>query len=47
MQFNEPEVVEIGLAEDLIQDVPNLTNSEETTPSKIKTTVAVYVADAE
>jgi hypothetical protein len=47
MYFQEAEVVELGLAEELIQDVPNLFNSEGTTPSKIKDPSVVYIADAE
>ena len=48
MYFNEAEVVELGLAEELIQDVPDLVNSEGTTDqSRIKTFSAIYVADAE
>jgi hypothetical protein len=47
MTFNEPEVVEMGLAEDLIQDELDEFNSEQVTPSRIKTLSAIYVADAE
>lgn len=47
MCFHEAEVVELGLAEDLIQDEPNLENSEGTVPSKIRSLLTVYAADAE
>jgi hypothetical protein len=47
MYFHEAEVVELGLAEELIQDDVNLVNSEGSTPSKIKRFSAVHVADAE
>ena len=47
MYFEEAEVVELGLAEELIQDTVNLVNSEGTTPAKIKRFSAVHVADAE
>ena len=48
MYFNEAEVVELGLAEELIQDEPHLVNSEGTTDlTRIKVPSAVYVADAE
>lgn len=48
MYFNEAEVVELGLAEELIQDEVHQLNSEGTVdPTKIKTFSANYVADAE
>ncbi|MGH9968715.1 MAG: hypothetical protein ACREBG_12920 [Pyrinomonadaceae bacterium] len=47
MTFNEPEVVEMGLAEDLIHDELDPFNSEDVTPSRIKQLSATYVADAE
>lgn len=47
MKFDEPEVIEMGMADDLVQDVIDLDNSEGTMPSRIKFPVAVYVADAE
>ena len=47
MYFDEIEVVELGSAEDLIQDEFNLDNSEGTVPSRIKTLLTVYAADAE
>ena len=48
MHFNEAEVVELGLAEELIQDVIGLPNSEGTIDaSRVKTTSTIYVADAE
>ena len=47
MYFHEPEVVELGLAEELIQDEIDLENSEGSTPSRIKVFSTVYAADAE
>lgn len=47
MYFHEAEVVELGQAEDLIQDDFDLVNTEGTSPSKIKRSSAVHVADAE
>lgn len=47
MYFHEAEVVELGSAEDLIQDEPDLENSEGSVPSRIKTLLTVYAADAE
>ena len=47
MYFDEIEVIELGPAEDLIQDEFNLDNSEGTVPSRIKTLLTVYAADAE
>ena len=47
MNFQEPEVIEMGLAKDLIQDVAHLDTSESAMPSRIKISMAVYVADAE
>lgn len=47
MTFDNPEVVELGLAEELIQDEFHLMNSEGTVPSRIKRTSTVYAADAE
>lgn len=47
MYFHEAEVVELGLAEELIQDEINLVNSEGTSPSKIKDPSTVYAAEAE
>ncbi len=48
MYFNEVEVVELGLAEELIQDTISLDNSEGThDQNRIKTFSAIYVADAE
>ena len=49
MTFNEPEVVKMGLAEDLIQEVLSMENTEGIPdgfpPARVKS--AVYVADAE
>jgi hypothetical protein len=48
MYFNEVEVVELGLAEELIQDEPGFPNSEGATDtSRVKLFSAIYVADAE
>ena len=47
MYFDEVEVVELGSAEDLIQDEVDLENSEGTVPSRIKKPLTVYAADAE
>jgi hypothetical protein len=49
MTFNEPEVVGMGLAEDLIETVPALPNTEGIPdgfpPAKVEG--AVYMADVE
>jgi hypothetical protein len=43
MTFNEPEVVEMGLAEDLVQVIEDLDNAEGTTPpKKTRSEVAIY-----
>jgi hypothetical protein len=47
MYFHEAEVVELGAAEDLIQDTVDTDNSEGTLPSKIRASMTVYAADAE
>ena len=47
MYFHEAEVVELGRAEDLIQDETSLENSEGSVPSRIKDPSTVYDADAE
>ena len=47
MTFDNPEVVELGLAEELIQDDFSQDTTESAMPSKIKLFSAVYVADAE
>ena len=47
MYFHEAEVVELGQAEDLIQDEISLENSEGSVPSRIKDPSTVYAADAE
>ena len=48
MYFNEAEVVELGLADELIQDVPGLPNTENSTDiERVKEFSAIYVADAE
>jgi hypothetical protein len=47
MTFDNPEVVELGAAGDLIKDDPGPDNSEGTVPSKTKIDLAVYAADAE
>ena len=47
MTFENPEVVELGMAEELIQDTLHLSNTEGTMPSRIKRPSTVYAADAE
>jgi hypothetical protein len=47
MYFDEVEVVELGPAEDLIKDQIDLVSSEGAEPSRIRTLLPVYVADAE
>jgi hypothetical protein len=47
MNFDNPEVVELGLAEDLIQDDFSQDTTESAMPSKVKLFCAAYVADAE
>jgi hypothetical protein len=47
MYFNEVEVVELGLAEELIQDDIGFPNTEGTSDSRVKPFSAIYVADAE
>ena len=47
MTFNDAEVIEIGAADELIQDLPDMLNTEGTDPAKVKMSLAVYVADAE
>ena len=47
MHFDEVEVVELGPAEDLIQDEFTLATAEGPVPSRIKTSLTVYAADAE
>ena len=48
MHFNEAEVVELGLAEELIQDVIGLPNSEGSIDtSRVKTSSNIYEDDAE
>jgi hypothetical protein len=47
MYFHEAEVVELGLAEELIQEDPHPVNTEGTEPSRIKLSLALYAAEAE
>jgi hypothetical protein len=47
MTFEIPEIVELGLAEELIQDDPGLPNTEGTMPARVKSFSPTYVADAE
>lgn len=47
MTFENPEVIELGLAEELIQDDFSQDTTESVMPSKIKLFCAVYVSDAE
>lgn len=46
MTFDNPEVIELGLAEELIQDTICVCNTEGTVPAKIKNSAA-YLAEAE
>jgi hypothetical protein len=47
MYFQEAEVVELGLAEELIQDEIDPVNTEGTEPSRVKLLSAAYVAETE
>jgi len=47
MTFDNPEVVELGPAEELIQDDFNQVSTESAMPSRIKLPSAIYVADVE
>jgi hypothetical protein len=47
MTFVNPEVVELGPAEELIQDDFSQDTTESAMPSKVKLFSAVYIADAE
>lgn len=48
MTFDNPEVVELGMADELIRDEFNLFNSESVMePQRIKVPSAIYVDDAE
>jgi hypothetical protein len=47
MNFENPEVVELGLAEELIQDEFDQENTEGTMPTRIKLFSPVYIAEAE
>ena len=48
MTFDNPEVVELGMAEELIRDEFGMPNSEGTTDqSRIKLFSAIYVAETE
>lgn len=48
MTFENPEVVELGMAEELIQDEFSVDNTESPMPpARIRTPSATYVADAE
>jgi len=47
MTFDNPEVIELGLAEELIQDDIHLTSSEGLMPQRIYRSATVYAADAE
>jgi hypothetical protein len=48
MNFDNPEVVELGPAEELIQDDFSLDTTESAMPpTKVKTPSAAYIADAE
>ena len=47
MTFENPDVVELGMAEDLIRDELDFETTESVMPSRIKLPSAIYVADAE
>jgi hypothetical protein len=47
MTFENPEVVDLGPAEDLIQDEISQDTTEGVMPSRIKLSATTYVADAE
>jgi hypothetical protein len=47
MYLHDAEVVELGPAEELIQDDFSLDNTEGTVPSRVKLFSTVYAADAE
>src|ERR1044071_2499934 len=47
MTFAIPEIVELGLAEELIEDEFGEPNTEDTTPARVKMFSPAYVADAE
>ena len=47
MTFDDPEVVELGMAEELVRDDLHFENTEGTMPEKIKTFSAIYIAESE
>ena len=47
MTFENPEVVDLGPAEDLIQDEISQDTTEGVMPSRIKLSAATYIAEAE
>lgn len=47
MIFDNPEVVELGMAEELIQEDFHLTSAEGDMQQRIKEFSAIYIADAE
>jgi hypothetical protein len=47
MTFEIPEIVELGLAEELIQDDFSQDTTESAMPAKVKLFSPAYVADAE
>ena len=47
MTFDNPEVVELGPAEELIRDEFSTETTESAMPSKVKLPSAIYVAEAE
>lgn len=47
MNFENPEVIELGAAEELIQDTMGLPNTEGTAPAKYHSSQTIYVTDAE
>jgi hypothetical protein len=47
MTFENPEVVELGQAEELVQDTLGMPNTEGTEPAKFVDSSAAYLRDAE
>jgi hypothetical protein len=47
MTFKNPEVVELGMAEELIRDEFVAPNTENTIPERAKVCSAAYIADEE
>ena len=47
MTFDNPEVVELGMADELIRDEFSLYNTEGTEPSRVKISSTIYIAECE